>query len=73
MKHKKTDGKKITARCETCDYCKYPRTSDDNGGACKCRIMRYRTIDVIVADGNAPEWCPINAIIAAADSRTYEG
>lgn len=46
-------------RCENCKYCKYPRTSDDNGGACKCKIMKYKTIDVWVSLGEVPTWCPL--------------
>ncbi len=61
----KSDAKKITARCETCNYCKYPRTSDDNGGACKCKLMKYKTIDIIVTGGGSPAWCPINKMIDA--------
>ena len=44
-------------RCENCDYCQYPRTSVDNGGACKCRAMKRKTIDVMVSLGETPEWC----------------
>lgn len=47
-------------RCETCNYCKYPRTATDNGGACKCKLMQYKTIDIIVTGGGSPAWCPIN-------------
>lgn len=46
-------------RCENCNYCQYPRTSDDNGGACKCRAMKRKTIDVMVSLGETPEWCPL--------------
>ena len=46
-------------RCEDCKYCQFPRTSDDNGGACKCKIMKRKTIDIIVVNGGAPEWCPL--------------
>ena len=51
---------KKRARCETCDYCKFPRTSNDNWGACKCRIMNWKTIDVSVSGGQVPDWCPLN-------------
>lgn len=44
--------------CFDCNYCKFPRTADDNGGACKCKIMKYKTIDVYVIGGETPEWCP---------------
>ena len=48
-------------RCEQCKYCKYPRTSDDNRGACKCKIMSYKTIDVCVIGGKEPpKWCPLS-------------
>lgn len=50
-------------RCETCNYCKYPRTPDDNGGVCKCKLMRYKTIDIIVTADNAPEWCPLDRLV----------
>lgn len=45
--------------CEMCQYCKYPRTTDDNSGACKCKLMKYKTIDVYVGGGNTPQWCPL--------------
>lgn len=46
-------------RCENCNYCQHPRTSEDNGGACKCRAMKRKTIDVMVSLGETPEWCPL--------------
>lgn len=51
---------KNPAECFTCDNCKYPRSADDNGGACKCKIMKYKTIDGYVEGGYTPAWCPIN-------------
>lgn len=45
--------------CERCQYCKYPRTSDDNCGACKCKLMKFKTIDVYVGGGETPTWCPL--------------
>ncbi len=45
--------------CERCAYCQYPRTSDDNGGLCKCKLMKRKTIDVYVDGGETPDWCPI--------------
>lgn len=45
--------------CERCDYCRYPRTADDNGGNCKCKLMKYKTIDVYVGGGQTPDWCPL--------------
>lgn len=45
--------------CEYCRYCRFPRSSTDNGGACKCKIMKYKTIDVYVAGGGTPHWCPL--------------
>lgn len=54
-----------TQRCETCNYCKYPRTADDNRGACKCKLMRYKTIDVIVTGGGSPAWCPLKKLTEA--------
>ena len=47
-------------KCEYCNHCKYPRTYDDNGGNCKCKLMKYKTIDTYVIGGDAPEWCPLN-------------
>lgn len=47
-------------RCETYEYCKYQRTPDDNGGACKCKIMNYKTIDGYAEGGDTPAWCPLN-------------
>ena len=34
--------------CERCVYCQYPRSNYDNGGACKCKAMKRKTIDVYV-------------------------
>lgn len=48
------------AKCENCKYCKFPRTSNDNWGACKCKLMKYKTIDVWVSGGETPYWCPLN-------------
>ena len=48
------------AQCIFCNYCKFPRTANDNGGACECKLMKYKTIDVWVSGGNTPEWCPLN-------------
>lgn len=45
--------------CKNCNYCRYPRSSDDNGGACKCKIMKNKTIDVYVCGGETPDWCPL--------------
>lgn len=45
--------------CEFCKHCRFPRNSNDNWGCCKCAIMKYKTIDVSVTDGQTPEWCPI--------------
>lgn len=45
--------------CERCDYCRYPRSDNDNGGACKCKLMKYKTIDVYVGGGQTPDWCPL--------------
>lgn len=46
-------------RCDMCDYCQWPRSSGDNGGCCKCKAMRRKTIDVWVSGGETPEWCPL--------------
>ena len=40
--------------CMNCGYCKFPRTADDNGGDCKCKLMKYKTIDVYVSGGDTP-------------------
>lgn len=45
--------------CEFCIYCQFPRSSDDNGGACKCKIMKRKTIEVPVINGGVPVWCPL--------------
>ena len=45
--------------CLYCEHCKFPRSANDNGGACKCKIMKYKTIDVWVSGGGTPEWCPL--------------
>lgn len=45
--------------CERCDFCQYPRSAYDNGGCCKCKAMKRKTIDVYVGGGEAPEWCPL--------------
>lgn len=46
-------------RCEICGYCQYPRSAGDNGGQCKCKAMKRKTIDVYVCCGETPEWCPL--------------
>ena len=46
--------------CISCDYCQWPRSYNDNGGACKCKAMNRKTIDVYVSGGQVPEWCPLN-------------
>ncbi len=48
--------------CINCDHCKFPRSIDDNGGACKCKLMKYKTIDVYVSGGETPIWCPLKEI-----------
>lgn len=52
-----TENKEIL--CAYCDYCRWPRTANDNGGACKCKIMKNKTIDVYVSGGETPSWCPL--------------
>lgn len=52
------NGIKITP-CEYCGYCRFPRTSDDNAGLCKCKLAKYKTIDVYVTGGETPHWCPM--------------
>lgn len=49
-------------KCENCNYCKFPRSSDDNGGSCKCKLMKYKTIDVYVGGGETPTWCPLKTL-----------
>ncbi len=46
-------------KCEHCDYCQYPRSTDDNNGQCKCKLMKRKTIDVYVGGGETPDWCPL--------------
>lgn len=45
--------------CEICAYCQYPRSANDNGGACKCKAMKRKTIDAYVGGGETPTWCPL--------------
>lgn len=45
--------------CEQCGYCCFPRSDNDNGGACKCKIMKYKTIDIYVSGGETPIRCPL--------------
>lgn len=45
--------------CEYCEFCKFPRSSDDNGGSCKCKLLKYKTINVSVCGGETPQWCPL--------------
>ena len=52
------------ATCEACRYCKYPRTSDDNRGACKCKLMHIKPLMFMSAAGQAPQWCPLNKLTA---------
>ena len=54
---KKTANKEIL--CAYCDYCRFPRSANDNGGACKCKIMKNKTIDDYVSGGEVPTWCPL--------------
>lgn len=49
----------MTVFCLYCDFCKFPRSPYDNGGACKCKKMKYKTIDVYVSGGQTPTWCPL--------------
>lgn len=44
--------------CAYCKYCRFPRTVNDNSGACKCKAMKNKTIDVYVSGGETPSWCP---------------
>lgn len=60
VRRQRGEGEQKKARCETCKFCAFPRTSDDNGGACKCKLLRHKTIDVLVVNGAAPSWCPLN-------------
>lgn len=46
-------------KCLYCDFCQWPRTSNDNGGLCKCKAMKRKTIDVYVSGGETPAWCPL--------------
>ena len=46
-------------KCEECKYCQYPRNLNDNWGACKCKAMKHKTIDVYVSGGFKPKWCPL--------------
>ena len=56
--------------CEYCKYCRFPRSSNDNGGFCKCKLMKYKTIDVKVEDGKEkPEWCPLLKKIRESESK----
>ena len=45
--------------CVNCKHCRFPRTANDNGGNCKCKIMKNKTIDVYVSGGETPSWCPL--------------
>ena len=49
----------LTTKCINCSYCRFPRSADDNNGACKCQLMKYKTIDVYVSGDETPEWCPL--------------
>ena len=46
-------------KCEYCGYCQYPRTADNNNGHYKCKLMKYKTIDVYVGGDETPDWCPL--------------
>jgi len=46
--------------CIICQYCRFPRSANDNNGSCKCKIMRNKTIEVYVSGGQTPQWCPLN-------------
>lgn len=45
--------------CLMCGYCQWPRSAGDNGGSCKCKAMKRKTIDVYVSGGETPDWCPM--------------
>lgn len=45
--------------CANCEYCRFPRSENDNNGNCKCRIMKNKTIVVCVCEGQTPQWCPL--------------
>lgn len=49
-------------QCISCEYCRFPRSENDNNGSCKCKIMKNKTIDVYVCGGETPEWCPYNNV-----------
>lgn len=44
--------------CENCRYCQYPRSSNE-WGYCKCKIMKYKPIDILVCERQIPSWCPL--------------
>lgn len=41
--------------CKNCNYCK-PRRK---GLPERCKLMKYKTIDVSVSIGQTPAWCPM--------------
>lgn len=53
------EAKRKTVSCEFCKFCRFPRSDNDNWGNCRCKSMKYKTIDVSVSDGHTPEWCPV--------------
>lgn len=64
------------AECMRCAHCKFPRTADDNAGNCKCKLMKYKTIDALVCEGETPDWCPLNkrgSVQAAILGRVIDG
>ena len=62
MKDKST-AKPVTAHCETCKYCQTRYVAKIMDNTFKCRLMKYKTIDVPVLGGGSPAWCPINKAV----------
>lgn len=56
-----TDEKK-TPRCDECKYCQTRYVAKIMDNTFKCRLMKYKTIDVVVLGGGSPAWCPLKKL-----------
>ena len=45
--------------CVNCQYCRFSRSENDNGGSYKCKIMKNKTIDAYVCGEETPNGYPL--------------
>ena len=63
---------KMTNSCETCRYCQTRYVAKIMDNTFKCRLLKYKTIDVPVLDGGCPVWCPLNKATVPGDAELPE-